>query len=193
MTVASVHPPRGQGRTKGMAGDSHREPSIFTALARRIPLGRLPRLGALAYASAWLTLTVWTVLPVAIGWEAVVVTSGSMAPAVAVGDAVVVQPVPAAEVRVGDIVVFDDPARPGGLLTHRVVDRLADGGLVTRGDANAAADPVPVAAESVHGRARLVVPYVGRFRPGAGSGWTGTLMLAGSLGTATLLLRRRSR
>ncbi|GAB3870347.1 hypothetical protein ACFPIJ_37460 [Dactylosporangium cerinum] len=64
--------------------------------------------------------------------------------------------------RPGQVVVVEDPARPGTLLVHRVVRRNADGSLTTKGDANASVDQAAVPAANVRGLARLLrVPMAG--------------------------------
>jgi signal peptidase len=102
-----------------------------------------------------------TLAPKALGWRSDVVLSGSMRPALEPGDVVVSAPVGAGEVRVGDIVIVDNPARPGHTLAHRVDSLRPDGTVITRGDANTSADSTRVAPEQVLGRARLRVPGVG--------------------------------
>jgi signal peptidase len=86
--------------------------------------------------------------------------SGSMSPAIDVADAALTVPVPAAEIRPGDVVTVD---RPGRLpLTHRVVSTTGTGAareLVLRGDANAAPDPEPYRVREAH-RVVAVVPRV---------------------------------
>jgi signal peptidase I len=64
------------------------------------------------------------------------VLTGSMAPGIPVGTLVAVTP--ASSVHVGEVIMFVPPgaARP---VLHRVVS--VDGGVRTKGDANAAADP----------------------------------------------------
>lgn len=102
------------------------------------------------------------VAPAAAGLHPVVVLTGSMAPAVDPGD-VVVHGRPGPEgPRPGQVVVVEDPAQPGALLTHRVVSVAADGTLRTRGDANLLPDSTPVPPEAVLGVGRLLVPAVGR-------------------------------
>ena len=93
-----------------------------------------------------------------------VVLSGSMEPAIAPGDAVVVASVPAASIAVGDVITF----RTGGSdvpVTHRVVGVTEgpDGkrAFVTKGDANEDADLQPVTAPQIVGRVAFTVPYVG--------------------------------
>jgi signal peptidase I len=103
----------------------------------------------------------WSVAPVAMGWRADVVLSGSMAPTVLPGDVVVGRPTDGHQVGAGELIVFEDPAAPGRTVLHRVVRRQGGGALVTRGDANAADDSTPVPPEAVVASPRLRVPYVG--------------------------------
>ena len=77
-------------------------------------------------------------------WRVLPVQSGSMAPAIPKGAAVVVTPHSFDELRVGQIIVYDPPTPGTGLLVHRVVDIQRNGDVVTvqtRGDANDANDP----------------------------------------------------
>lgn len=62
-----------------------------------------------------------------------VVSSGSMAPTLNRGDLILVLRVPFDRVGVGDIVVFRDPNN-GMAIAHRVVNKLEDGRLLTKGD-----------------------------------------------------------
>jgi signal peptidase len=119
------------------------------------------RPAAIAYLVALGALLVAALAPVVIGWSATVVASGSMGPVLRAGDVVVVSPVDAGEVRAGQVVLVDDPAHRGRLLTHRVVSRTAAGAFVLKGDANPQADSTPVPAGSVRGVARLAVPRLG--------------------------------
>jgi signal peptidase len=108
-------------------------------------------------------LLFWANAPRLAGWEPRLVLSGSMRPAIDVGDVVVSQPVAdLREVRIGDVIVVRDPAKAGGSYVHRVVRRTQTGLLVTRGDANTAEDFPPVGQGTVIGRVRGAVPAVGR-------------------------------
>lgn len=101
------------------------------------------------------------VLPSLVGGpRPVLVTSGSMAPAVRAGDVVLVSE-PEGPVAPGSIVTFRADDGPG-LVTHRVVSVEADGRYRTRGDANPTDDSTPVPASRVEGAAVYVVPFVGR-------------------------------
>lgn len=99
----------------------------------------------------------------ALGWRALTVRSGSMEPALAVGDVIVEREVRAADVKPGAIVTFRDPAS-GALITHRVAAAsLADGTarFVTRGDANTGAERWAVPASSTVGLVEHRIPKVG--------------------------------
>ncbi|MFD7900256.1 signal peptidase I [Streptomyces sp. NPDC059743] len=108
-------------------------------------------------------LLVWTHVPVVVlGWTAGVVQSGSMRPAIAPGDVVLYQPPPRDRTpAVGQIVLAEDPTRPGRLLTHRVHQVLPNNDLITKGDANSTPDSAPVRPAALKGVARLRVPWIG--------------------------------
>jgi signal peptidase I len=90
-----------------------------------------------------------------------VVGSGSMTPALHTGDMVVVVKVPAAQIKIGDIIEYRKDATTN--IIHRVIDIDRSNGLafITRGDANNTADENPVDPENVIGRVLFNVPKVG--------------------------------
>ena len=98
------------------------------------------------------TAAVWATC----GYRAVYVGGGSMAPALAKGDFVVVR-CGASGVREGDVVLVAKEGWPSGVL-HRVVAVNTDDTLVLRGDANPTADRDPAPPESVLGVVSCVVP-----------------------------------
>ena len=97
------------------------------------------------------------------GWRLEVVRTPSMAGAVPAGSLAVVSPTNPQRLRAGDVVVFPDPLDQRRRLLHRVVDVQHDRPrlLVTQGDANDVADPVPVRASTVIGKLRFRVAHVG--------------------------------
>ena len=115
------------------------------------------------FVTAWLTVVVtialWVVIPIGIGWRPVTVTSGSMAPRIRAGDLVMYDR-GARHPGPGAIVVFRRPGT-GELLTHRVAAVTAAGELRTRGDANPTNDAEAVPLANVRGRVRLVIPGAG--------------------------------
>lgn len=124
------------------------------------------RFTSLVYVFALVFLALSAVIPAALsGWQPLSVVSGSMQPAVAPGSLVMAQPAdPDSFYAHPSILAFNDPGRPGQLLTHRVVDTAAVDGVVrytTKGDANRVADSDPVAHDDLVGAVRMVIPFVG--------------------------------
>lgn len=111
--------------------------------------------------AAVLVLAVVTTGAYAVGWSPNIVTSGSMAPWLQPGDIVLAQPSQPADLHQGQIVVFRSGAVTDGRITHRLVGRDGAGNWITKGDANAVADPVPVAPADITGIIRLTIPRVG--------------------------------
>jgi len=108
-----------------------------------------------------LGLALWAAAPAVIGWQPTTVMTGSMEPRLTPGDVVVSRPVHADEVRMGKVLLADDPDQPGHLRMHRYVDEGPHGTLVTKGDANPQRDSTPLEPAAVHGVAFLRIPFVG--------------------------------
>ena len=93
----------------------------------------------------------------------VAIASGSMSPALKVGDLVIVQGVPPTNIQVGDIIVFDPPQ--GSRTIHRVtkIQTLPNGTIQfkTKGDANPNEDLHWIPEQNVHGRVLYRIPYLG--------------------------------
>lgn len=106
-------------------------------------------------------LVAYAVLPGLIpGWQSVVITSGSMHPRIRVGDVVVAGQAGAGPVETGTVAVFQDPAQPQRLLTHRVHQVDPDGTTWTKGDANGGPDSTAVDPAALR-EARILVPMIG--------------------------------
>jgi len=99
-----------------------------------------------------------------LGYEVLVVQSGSMEPEYPVGSMVYVKPVDAEQLRTGDVITFE---MGGGIRgTHRIIEVLRDGSSLefrTKGDANEVEDASPVPAEYVVGRVEFCIPKLGFF------------------------------
>jgi signal peptidase I len=125
------------------------------------------RFVSLLYVFVVAFLVLAAVIPsVATGFRPLSVVSGSMQPAIKPGAMVLVQPAePDRFYGPPSILAFHDAARPGRLVTHRVVGTEKDpaGGVAytTRGDANRVADSGAVPHDQVVGAVRMVVPFVG--------------------------------
>lgn len=84
-----------------------------------------------------------------------------MQPGIRRGDIVVHCPISPDRVRPGQILVVDNPSRPGTQLTHRVVNINPARAVTLKGDANREPDRAAVSADHVEGIVRVVTPAVG--------------------------------
>lgn len=113
------------------------------------------------YLTLVFTLGAWVLVPtVVLGWQPVTIISGSMAPTVAPGHVVVVEPYAGQDLSPGTVVTFRDSTQDR-LVTHRVAAVDEDGTITTKGDANAVDDQEPLATDRIVGVGRLVIPAAG--------------------------------
>lgn len=105
-----------------------------------------------------LALAAALLLPAAVGLRGYAITGASMGEALPAGSLAFSREAPAGDLRAGDVVTLV-PAGRGEAVTHRVVGRDA-GGVITRGDASAAADPWR--ATGTVRRVAFHVPLAGR-------------------------------
>jgi len=113
---------------------------------------------------AGVALALAIALPLAFGARPHTVLTGSMEPAIAAGDVVVVEPISPGSAHVGDVVTFRDPEDQSRLITHRVRSVRRQGShlwFVTQGDANNTTERWRVAADGELGRVVYIVPWVG--------------------------------
>jgi signal peptidase I len=103
-------------------------------------------------------------LPLAFHARPLTVLSGSMEPALHVGDVAIAKRIAPLDARPSDIVTFRDPQRHGTLVTHRVRSVRAQGSkvvFVTRGDANNSSERWRIAADGQLSRTLYTIPKVG--------------------------------
>jgi signal peptidase len=150
------------------------------AAARRGAPGAASRRGARAgkTLALWIAIGIGLGLALAVlapalaGYRSFTVLSGSMEPALRVGDVVMDEPVAARDVRPGDIVTFPDPQEGGRLITHRVEAVRVTGAtadVTTKGDANNAVEEWSIPAASLVGRVVYRLPMLGYVLVGARS------------------------
>lgn len=112
-----------------------------------------------------------TIIAVAIVWFAVgvfpvkpfLVPSGSMVPVISPGDVVLIAPVNADAIKVGEIIEYRS-VKENINIVHRVIEitgNAPDLFFITKGDANNSPDPDPVSTQAVMGREIIVVPKIG--------------------------------
>jgi signal peptidase len=119
-----------------------------------------PRQIGIVAIAAFLALALAGSLAPALGWRMDVVRSGSMSPAINVGDLAVTSPERPEDLAVGDVACYR--TSDGSLVCHRVIAMdSASAIMVTKGDANEDADPYPVAYGDVEGKVELTAPYLG--------------------------------
>ena len=98
------------------------------------------------------------------GRTTLIIGGGSMEPALPIGAAVIVEPVPPTDIRVGDVVSLRSGTNLQSIFTHRVTRIVPLEGTIwveTKGDANADVDPSITSTEHVIGRVSATVPYAG--------------------------------
>lgn len=110
-------------------------------------------------ASFALSLTMWTMVPMLVGYQPHLVLTGSMQPRISTGDVVLTAPVGDEPIRVGQVILVKDTSRPDPYL-HRVV-AIDHGRFVTKGDANPTSDFPAVQPRAVSGVARIRIPWIG--------------------------------
>ena len=100
-------------------------------------------------------------LPRLLGYEAYNIVSGSMEPTISVGSIIYVKGIEAPDVRTGDIIAFYSG---DSVICHRVTEnRLVEGNLVTKGDANPREDLSDVPYRDLIGIVVQHFPYLGSF------------------------------
>ncbi len=127
---------------------------------RRSPLGVVLTCVGAAFVAITLVAALLMALPGLVGWQQMMVLTGSMEPEMPVGSMVYVAPTEPKELAQGDVIAF--ASSDGDTVTHRVVEnKSVEGQLVTKGDANAEEDVQPVRYADVIGKVVLTVPSVG--------------------------------
>jgi signal peptidase len=105
-----------------------------------------------------------TIGPRLLPYQALVVRSGSMSPTIPTGSVVFYHKVDAANVKVGQIIVFNRPGQTGERVTHRVY-KVVNGPtgryFETKGDANGAPDGWRIPAVGTGWVAGFHVPVAG--------------------------------
>jgi signal peptidase len=125
-------------------------------------------------------------VPRLLGYDTYVVTGGSMAGTIDKGALVYERRVPASSLRVGDVITYQPPAGAQvkrELVTHRIhrvsTDRRGRRVFVTKGDANAVADPWTFTLDQPRqARYAFQVPFAGWVYDALSLPWVRVLLLA---------------
>ncbi|TQL47644.1 signal peptidase [Homoserinimonas aerilata] len=148
------------------------------------------------------------VVPAATGSTPMTVLTGSMEPTYPPGTLIIVKPLDAQEVRIGDPITYQIESGKAAVVTHRVISisHSTNGELAftTKGDANGAADALPVQPVQLKGKVWYSVPWIGyanNFVNGEARSWlvpaiaVGLFLYAGYMlasGIATSMRKRRA-
>lgn len=103
--------------------------------------------------------------PAVIGATPLAVLTSSMEPTYPPGTLVVVQPTPAENIQVGDVITFQLHSGQAAVVTHRVtevaIDAAGERVFQTQGDNNPAPDAQPVREVQLKGKLLYAVPGLG--------------------------------
>lgn len=120
--------------------------------------------GNILLALVVLALLFFFLTPHLMGISFFTIYSGSMSPVIPVGSVIVVQPVAASSIELGDIITFGIGTDEKNMVTHRVVEVMADYNALsfrTAGDANEGPDNRVVSQEDIIGKVWFHVPGLG--------------------------------
>jgi signal peptidase len=112
---------------------------------------------------ALLGLLLAVAVPKFFGYDSFVIYSGSMEPTVKMGSLLVVKPVAAEDLQVGDVIVFRSPGNHT-TITHRIAGIRQENGeriFTTKGDASSNPDPREVRLQGQVGKMAYAIPYLG--------------------------------
>jgi signal peptidase len=105
------------------------------------------------------------VVPAATGSTPMTVLTGSMEPTYPPGTLIIVQPIDAQDIRIGDPITYQIESGKDAVVTHRVIaiTNSTDGEVrfTTKGDANGAADAAEVQPVQVKGKVWYSIPWIG--------------------------------
>jgi signal peptidase len=146
------------------------------------------------------------VIPKVTGATPLTVLTSSMEPGLPPGTLVIVRPVTAEALRIGDVVTYQMVSNDAKVVTHRIISITlsSDGSrsFIVQGDNNSAPDDDPVLAEQVQGQLWYAVPYVGYVNNvinGANRAWIIPVLTVALFGYAGFMVaggvldRRRTR
>lgn len=145
------------------------------------------------------------IVPAVAGATPMTVLTGSMSPAYPPGTLIIVKPVEARDIRIGDAVTYQIESDKPAVVTHRVVAITtgSDGRILftTQGDANSAPDAQRVIPEQIRGTVWYGIPYLGYVNTavnGEARGWLipliagGLFLYAGYLAASGIAARVRT-
>lgn len=105
------------------------------------------------------------IVPAATNSTPMTVLTGSMSPAYPPGTLIIVKPMEAGDIRIGDAITYQIESGKPAVVTHRVVAITtgSDGRILftTQGDANNTPDAARVIPEQIRGKVWYSIPFLG--------------------------------
>ncbi|CAN2242363.1 LepB Signal peptidase I [actinobacterium SCGC AAA044-D11] len=98
--------------------------------------------------------------------KARIVLTGSMEPAISVGDIIITTPVTRKDPKVGDVIAYDAKRFNGekvAIFSHRIIGGDIKSGFIMKGDANKSPDPQKPTSQDILGVVIFVIPVIGKF------------------------------
>ena len=96
--------------------------------------------------------------------KARIVLTGSMAPAINVGDVIITTPITIKAPQIDDVIAYQAKRFNGenvAVFSHRIIDGDIENGFIVKGDANKSPDPQKPKAEDILGVVFFVIPFIG--------------------------------
>ena len=96
--------------------------------------------------------------------KARIVLTGSMAPAINVGDVILTLPITSKTPQIDDVIAYQAKRFNGenvAVFSHRIIGGDIDNGFIVKGDANKSPDPQKPKAEDILGVVFFVIPFIG--------------------------------
>jgi signal peptidase len=138
---------------------------IVAQRQRRSPTRRAGRFAARVLYAVVVVALAGVVVGEGAGYRLLAIRSGSMTPALEVGDMVITRSVPPSAVAAGDVITFRNAHLGQRLVTHRVLSAHRHGGkvdFVTKGDANPVSERWSIPVSGRVGRQIVAFPHLGR-------------------------------
>jgi len=96
--------------------------------------------------------------------KARIVLTGSMSPAINVGDVIVTVPITQKEPQIDDVIAYQAKRFNGenvAVFSHRIIDGDIENGFIVKGDANKSPDPQKPKAADILGVVLFTIPFLG--------------------------------
>ena len=97
--------------------------------------------------------------------KARIVLTGSMAPAINVGDVIITAPIARKVPQIDDVIAYQAKRFNGenvAVFSHRIIGGDIENGFIVKGDANKSPDPQKPKAEDILGVVIFAIPFIGK-------------------------------